>query len=573
MQTVYFSLLQKWCDALIACQAHDLGPAFDGAFLCPACKFPHGRCQDAVYPLLYVARRTGENRYIEAAKAVFDWHDRNMTCDDGGVYNDAMSDWRYITVFAAVAVCEALERHGDLLDLPTREKWRAKLTRMADWLYRNLDEHSKTNINYVATNACAMALTGRFLNRPEYVAKARRLAAFALDYFTENGLLFGEGKPRDSFTPRRCRPIDIGYNVEESIPALIKYAVSVGDENALSFLTEVLRKQLDFLLPDGGWDNSFGSRNNKWTYYGSRTSDGCQAGYALLADRDPRFAEAALRNARLMERCSQNGLLNGGVRYPENGEPACVHHTFTHANALACALEAGIEKYTQPAALPADHAAKPISYYPEIDTYKLAVGDLRATITGYDYDLSAGHASGGTLTLLWHKAVGPVIVSSVVDYRLVEPVNQQQTLRLSRHRTLTPRVELIRDGRRYSQCYDTRASIEVSGDSGEIRVVVGAALVTLEQQILPAPVTVNLEYRFTAGGVRISGRLVGDGASAARFVLPIVSRNVQVRTDCVCEKQPIFFLTPGFDALEYTLRPDAEGHFQAEIRLPELRSL
>ena len=184
MQTVYFSLLQKWCDALIACQAHDLGPAFDGAFLCPACKFPHGRCQDAVYPLLYVARRTGENRYIEAAKAVFDWHDRNMTCDDGGVYNDAMSDWRYITVFAAVAVCEALERHGDLLDLPTREKWRAKLTRMAGWLYRNLDEHSKTNINYVATNACAMALTGRFLNRPEYVAKARRLAAFALNYFT-----------------------------------------------------------------------------------------------------------------------------------------------------------------------------------------------------------------------------------------------------------------------------------------------------------------------------------------------------------------------------------------------------
>ena len=62
MQTVYFSLLQKWCDALIACQAHDLGPAFDGAFLCPACKFPHGRCQDAVYPLLYVARRTATSR-------------------------------------------------------------------------------------------------------------------------------------------------------------------------------------------------------------------------------------------------------------------------------------------------------------------------------------------------------------------------------------------------------------------------------------------------------------------------------------------------------------------------------
>ncbi len=40
MQTVYFSLLQKWCDALIACQAHDLGPAFTARFSVPPANFP-----------------------------------------------------------------------------------------------------------------------------------------------------------------------------------------------------------------------------------------------------------------------------------------------------------------------------------------------------------------------------------------------------------------------------------------------------------------------------------------------------------------------------------------------------
>ena len=37
-------------------------------------------------------------------------------------------------------------------------------------------------------------------------------------------------------------------------------------------------------LPDGAWDNSFGTRNYKWSYRGSRTSDGCAAGYGLADD-------------------------------------------------------------------------------------------------------------------------------------------------------------------------------------------------------------------------------------------------------------------------------------------------
>lgn len=568
MQSVYFDLLKQWCDALIEHQVRGMGPAFDGAFLCPACKYEHGRCHDAVYPFMYMADRTGDMKYVEAAKAVFDWHENNMMCDDGSAYNDPNAAWNGITVFATTALCEALERHSSLLDEATREKWTDKLSRMANWLYHALNEDMTTNINYLATNAAALALAGKYLGQEAYVEQATHLAAYALERITPNGLLYGEGKPRDIVTGRSCRAIDIGYNVEESIPSLIKYAIATDDQPALELLTDVLRKQLKFMLPDGAWDNSFGSRNNKWTYYGSRTSDGCQAGYALLADRDPAFAEAALRNTLLMRDCSQGGLLHGGVQYPQNGEPACVHHTFTHANAITCALDAGIEKYAERVALPEDDSPAPIQYFPELDTYKLAVGDLRATVTGYDYNLDAGHASGGALTLLWHKKAGPVIAGSVVDYKLVEAHNQQLTLKKARHRSLVPRVELFVDGERYSQCYDTRAVITTSGNDRQVSVKVHASLVTIDQRPLTSPACVKLEYRLTGSELGISGRVYGPHAGKARFVLPVIGDEPRVEVPGEYASDSIFFLTGGFGATEYSICPDADGRFAARIMLP-----
>ena len=323
------------------------------------------------------------------------------------------------------------------------------------------------------------------------------------------------------------------------------------------------------MLPDGAWDNSFGSRNNKWTYYGSRTSDGCQAGYALLADRDPAFAEASLRNALLMQACSKDGLLHGGLQYVEHGEPACVHHTFTHANAITCALDAGIEQYAERAALPEDAGYTPIRYFPELDTYKLAVGNLRATVTGYDYDLNAGHASGGTMTMLWHKTAGPVIAASVVDYKLVEYLNQQLPLKRDRHRPLVPRVELMSDGKRYSQCYDTRSVITTSGNNQQVSVKVHASLVAIDQTPIASPVCVKLEYRLTSDEVGISGRVYGRKCTDARFVLPVIGDMPRVDVHGKYTTKDVFFLTGGFGATEYTICPDADGRFAVTIALPQ----
>lgn len=568
MQTVYFSLLKQWCDSLIERQVKGMGPEFDGAFLCPACKYEHGRCSDAVYPFMYMADRTGDTAYLEAAKAVIDWHERNMTCDDGSAYNDPNSDWNFTTAFGTISLCEALEKHSSLLDAATRSKWANKLSRMAGWLYRNLNEEANTNINYVAANAAALAMAGKYFAQDAYTEQAVHLAAYALERITPNGLVYGEGRPHDVITPRGCRAIDIGYNVEETIPSLVKYAVVTGDAPALDLLTDILAKQLKFMLPDGAWDNSFGSRNNKWTYYGSRTSDGCQSGYALLADRDPAFAEAALRNTLLMQQCSQGGLLCGGPEYRQNGESPCVHHTFTHANALACALDAGIESYAARSALPEDECSAPIKYFPELDTYKLAVGGLRATLTCYDFNIKAGHASGGTLSMLWHKLTGPVIAGSVVDYRMVEAQNQQLTLHRARHASLVPRVELIKDGVRYAQCYDSRAVMTTSGNAQQISAKVHATLVTIDQEIPASPVCVKLDYRFTDDEVGISGRVYGQGSGAARFVLPVIGTAPKVEIPGRYTARPIFMLTGGFAATEYTIEPDADGRFAVKLELP-----
>ncbi len=106
------------------------------------------------------------------------------------------------------------------------------------------------------------------------------------------------------------------------------------------------------MLPDGAWDNSWGSRNYKWTWWGSRTSDGCHPAYILLADHEPKFLEAAHRNLELMSACTHNNLLYGGPTTSQHGDQPCIHHTFTHAKSLATVLDSNVPTSTPNPASP-----------------------------------------------------------------------------------------------------------------------------------------------------------------------------------------------------------------------------
>ena len=555
MKKLCFELLRDWCDGLISLQLRGIGdPTIDGAFHCRACKVLHGRCPDAVYPLIYMYKETRDDKYLNAAKAVFDWGE-NMVCDDGAVFNDSQNEWKGISVFAAVAICEALICGKELLDPQTVQRWEKRLLGLGEWCYENLTEDCSANINYPVTNTFAMELLGRYFGRGDFTAKAKELADYSMSKITENGFLVGE-KTRDAI-PLGCSPIDIGYNMEESLPSLVKYAKLKGDEALLDKLADILLKQLDFMLPDGAWDNSFGSRNNKWTYYGSRTSDGCAPAYVLLADRNPAFMEAARRNIELTKACTYDGLLYGGPHYRRHGEHACTHHTFEHANALACVLEHLEGDYGR-TDIPCDNA-EGTKYYPEVNTYKIASGDYRAPVTGYDVGVEFGnHVSGGTLTMLWKYGVGPMIAGSVIGYRITEPHNYQLTKATKTHRSLVPRLEAKKDGVLYTTAYFTSPKMTECGNT--VTAISGLADKNLNR--IKNDTDRTLTYSLTENGIKISI----SGANESNFVLPLIAGELELLCGQADKCEEIFFLTGGFIAKEYTIIPDKDGRIELIIR-------
>lgn len=559
---VYKKLLKEYCDALISLQDKSDDKAFKGGVYCRACKNIHGRCPDAVYGLIVAAKIFGNEKYLQAAKDVF-FYGNNLLCDDGGLYNDAQTTWRYTTTFHQTAVIEALRAGKDILDSETIAEFESRAKKMAEWLYENLNETSPANINYATTNGLAMALSGNYFREQKYLDRAKNLISYAMRHISENGFLYGECKPHDKISAKGSRAIDIGYNVEESVPALVKYAFETGDELLKERLVKIVRAHLDFMFPDGGWDNSFGNRNNKWTYWGSRTSDGCAPMFLLLADKDAAFAEAAYRNTNLLDKCSVNGLLYGGPHYYKRGEYACTHHTFEHVNSLAFALEHIDEKYLIPeqTVLPCDE--KDVhKYYRETRTYKFAKGDYLATITDYDFDIFfSGHASGGTLTALYNKKVGPMIMGSVTDYVLVEPTNMQQVKDRQNHRSLLPRLVKNIDGNEYSSTFYLKAEISDKIVGNGYCVLAKTGLSDNKGNELPLAKP-QVEFTLTEGGMQVDVKF----SEGLKFILPLIAGKLNVKQGSIEKQSEIFFLTGGFIAQEYTILPDENGEMNFLIK-------
>lgn len=563
-KNIYVKLLKEYCDGMIALQDKSEDKAFRGGIYCRACKNIHGRCPDAVYGFVVAAKIFGEEKYLQAAKEVFAYGE-NMLCEDGGMYNDAQTTWRYTTTFHQTAVIEALRSGKDILDGETISAFENRAEKMAKWLYENLDEKSPANINYATTNGLALALSGNYFHEQKYLARAKRLIDYAMAHISESGFLYGESKSHDKISAKGCKAVDIGYNVEESVPALVKYAFETDDERLKEKLTQIVRAHLAFMFPDGGWDNSFGNRNNKWTYWGSRTSDGCAPMFLLLADRDKAFAEAAYRNTEMLDKCSENGLLFGGPYYYKRGEYACTHHTFEHVNSIAFALDNIDEKYLTPdrAALPSD-SSDLCRYYPEVRTYKLAKGDYLATITDYDFDIFfSGHASGGTLTALYNKKTDePMIMGSVTDYVLVEPTNMQQVKDRQNHRSLLPRLVKTVDCNEFSSTFYLNASAEKKEVECGYAILCETGLSDNKGNRL-ADVNPQIEYLLTESGLKIKI----EKSDGLKFLLPLISGAIDVKSGRIESDKEIFFLTGGFIAREYTLLPDEKGKIELAVTI------
>jgi hypothetical protein len=266
--TTSFDLLKRWGEGLVSLQVQNPNvKGLHGGILCPACGTIHGRSGDVIFPLLFLADKTKDQKYLRAATDLYQWMEDMVSLPDGSWVNEvSVSSWKGITVFGAIALAEAIIHFEHLLDKETKNKWVNRLDKAGNYLYNDFTIHTG-NINYPITCSYALSLLGQYLGRKHYMDKGKELAHQSLSYFTKKDrLLFGEGHPVNEISPKGCYSIDLGYNVEESLPALVLYAKLTGDTEVLDVVTESLKAHLEFMLPDGAWDNSWGTRNFKWTY-------------------------------------------------------------------------------------------------------------------------------------------------------------------------------------------------------------------------------------------------------------------------------------------------------------------
>lgn len=598
-QKLVKDLLADWCDGMIKNQIIDPGnPELHGALGCPSCDHIHGRCMDAVYPFLHMANATGDKKYIDAAVLVMEWAENNVSQEDGSwtVIRNPKS-WKGITVFGAIALAEALYYHGHLLEESIRQNWTERLRKAADFIL-NMFTINFTNINYGFTAIYGLHLFGKVLNDPKYTDRSKELAKDAKDYFTEpNTLLWGECKPMDRKSPKGLQGVDLGYNVEESLNSVVLYAVEENDAELLELLEKSLAGHMEFMLPDGAWDNTWGTRHNKWSYWGSRTTDGCQMGFGMMADRNPSFGRVAYQSTQLLKDCTADGLLHGGPHYISHGIKPCIHHTFAHAKPLAALLDMGdkLPQISKSHLLPCE-SAYGVKEFPEISTWLVSNASWRGTVTNYDMlyveTKPIQQATGGALSILYHKKVGLLFAASMAKYIIVEKNNQQ--LYDGEEFALTPRIEVKTTDDWYTNLYDLEATVSTSEKENEVTFAVKTQIQNEKREKLPGETSAfELNYSFNDETVKIAAKPGKNNTKAkdASLVLPVASVNseqvIQPSAKRIEIKKPegtvviesnvaltikptqrkrVFNLVPGVEAVP-VIATFSEGEEQIEITL------
>ena len=419
MQKRAEKLLKEWCDTLLSYQVKTNTPYTNDGLLCPACHVIHGRIADLCFPLTVLWDKTGDAYYLEQADRLIDWAEFNLKNQKGMWYNDISNRWFGTSAFAAMSLGEAIYHFGDVLPTNYKNKWFSIFKRMSDAFIGMIDKFHPVS-NYYCGISLMLAMAWRLTDDIRYYDESKLWLGEAMKRFDENGLLYGEGYPMD-FTDG-SHTVDMGYNLEESLPILLRYADLTGEYT--DFFRARMRDHLEFLLPDGGIDNSFGSRHNKWTYWGSRTSDGLIEGLALVLD-DPLFANACERVLTLYESCTHNGLLAMPMAH-EVGEPTCLHHTFPHAKALATLICAKNVPEVQNTVLPCQ-VNYGIKSYQNGRLLLASNGSFRATVSAVNAQFLPEYASngGGSLNLLYHKDYGVICAATSAEYVPSEPLNQQ----------------------------------------------------------------------------------------------------------------------------------------------------
>lgn len=440
-----------------------------GALQCPHCRILHTRAAEAVWPFALQFAATGDERHLRALRALATWLFRQQQPD--GSWKETPEEWTGTTTDQLLMLVLAFPLVSDRLEPAERAAWRRAIESAADYLARVMSPEF-ASINYCATTTASLAAAHRLVAKPAYLQKARELARATVAKMDEDGFLNGEGgKCHD-----QKMGIDLGYTLEMSFWGLGYYARLTGDTLVDQLVRRALKAHVAFIYPDGSMDGSWGIRSNKWTTYGSATSDGCQVLFMLYADEDPSYPSAAFRNLEYLRTCIRDGLVQYGPHHAEvMADPPCIYPTFAKAKNLAMAMMFETKTERPLVELPTQRTGWQ-RHFATIDVVATRTRNFMATTTAYGYrDIAKGAASkymfrpsGGALSYLWLEGHGMVQASSQTEYHRWEPMHFPEADGL---KSLTPRIEYTAGKAYFTNLFEFDGKLTArTGGAGEFVV-------------------------------------------------------------------------------------------------------
>ncbi len=442
----------------------DAHSADRGAAWCPGCGLYHTRAAEALFPLAWEYKLTGRKERLDQAIGLGEWLIAQQK--EGGEWVETPETWTGTTTDQLLMMALAWPILKPHMTGAQEKRWLLSMERAGDYLARIMD-NAFASINYCATTTATLSELDRIIPKKIYRDKARELARMIVAKMNPEYFIDGEG----SREGRYKYGVDIGYNMEMSLWGLARYADLAGDAAVREAVVRSLESHLWFIYPDGTLDASAGIRSNKWTVYGSGTSDGCHPLMALLSDRNPAYVTAAVRNIGAVERSlARSGLLGTGPHYDlVRDAPPCIYPTFTKAKSMAMAM-AWVKRDVADdgTLLPVDTTG--YRCFPTLGIAVVRSGAFCGTVTAYNYKAREGARSkymhrpaGGALSALWVEGFGLLQASSQTEYHRWEPMSFPELP--ADVKPLTPRIEVLTpEAGLYTNLYDFDATHEVQCD-------------------------------------------------------------------------------------------------------------
>ncbi|MDP1676586.1 MAG: hypothetical protein Q8L88_06935 [Bacteroidota bacterium] len=454
----YGQTIVSLMDALQKRQITDKKSADYGAIQCYHCNILHTRAAESVYPFVVAYQISGEKRFLQAAVATGNWLIKKQEVN--GSWKETPEEWTGTTTDQLLMFLEAwplMEKH---LSKVEQVNWKKAIIGAADYI-TSVMNHEFASINYCATSTASLARANSLFPDERYLTKARWLAHMIASKMNDDGFIDGEG----GYENGTKRGSDLGYEMDMSLWGMAYYARLTNDAFIDSLIRHSVSTHLSFILPDGIMDDSWGSRSNKWTTFGSATSDGVQVLFALLANADLRYAAAAFANLQNIRKNITDGLIGYGPHYSRvMSKPPCIYTTFAKAKNLAMAYsieQPGVRKLET---LPTEE--KPwLKVLPFMNVAQVRTQTFISTVTAYNYkdgekrDKSKymHRPTGGAASLIWADNFGMLQAASQTKYIRVEPMHFPEVDSVA---CMTPRIEYSNKRGYFTNLYEFDAMLQ-----------------------------------------------------------------------------------------------------------------